>query len=330
MGKSYGGVTPEEHHPIDFAVSGPCNLPSPNWEDCNYRRRAIACFIEAVYLLERDRQEKRTVENERAPTRWKVFHYKLTRTLVDDKDGSIIGAVLEWDTCAALLKFRFRGGAPKAVLALRGTLLKGQTFWRDLKEDLRFAMVESLEKSVRFGVALESLESLVSRFKSCNVCVAGHSLGAAFAFQVGKKLAKKEVFVETHLFNPPSVSLAIIWIGITEKARDALKKFKGKFSSNRPNGEEGSEVCAALKNWAPLLYVNEGDLICSRYTAPAGTSDAQAHIGAKVFVISNDEHKFREAHGLKQWWNDDLQLQPQIYNSKILYNQVKPLCRTAP
>ncbi|RWR97601.1 GDSL esterase/lipase isoform X2 [Cinnamomum micranthum f. kanehirae] len=267
-------------------------------KDPNFRRRAIACFIEAVYLLERDRQEKRTEKNRRAPTWWKAFHYKLTQTLVDDKDGSIIGAILEWDKCAALSDLRLRGGAPKAVLALRGTLLKGQTFKGDLKEDMRFATVQS------------------------------HSLGAAFAFQVGKALAKNGVFVETHLFNPPCVSLPIILRIIAEEARDASKKFEGKFSSNLPNGE-GSKACVALKNWALHLYVNEGDLICSHYTVSAGTSDAQAHIGAKVFVISKDEQKFCEAHRLKQWWYDE-QLQPQIHNSKILYSQLKSLCRTAP
>ncbi|WOL01181.1 hypothetical protein Cni_G09895 [Canna indica] len=47
-------------------------------KDPNYKRMAIACFIQAVYLLELDRQEKRTAENGLAPKWWQTFKYKLT------------------------------------------------------------------------------------------------------------------------------------------------------------------------------------------------------------------------------------------------------------
>ncbi|KAJ8638975.1 hypothetical protein MRB53_015669 [Persea americana] len=353
MEKSPAEEIPEEGHPYDFHVSGPRNLSTPNWRDlinsswknCNYRRTVIACFIQAVYLLELDRQENKTEENSLAPKWWKPFKYKLTQTLVDERDGSIFGAIIEWDRSAALsdLILMRPSGAPRAVLALRGTLLKSPTIRRDLQDDLRFLAWESLKGSVRFSVALDSLKSLVNRFGSCNVCIAGHSLGAGFALQVGKALAKEGVFVETHLFNPPSVSLAMSFRNIGEKAVLAWKRLKSMFPSNEPNGEENSDggggnVSAAMKNWVPHLYVNNSDYICCYYTDPAGTAenttstndDAQGRIAAKLFVMSKGPQKFLEAHGLEQWWSDDLDLQLAINNSKLIHRQLKSLYTLPP
>ncbi|KAF9610435.1 hypothetical protein IFM89_022346 [Coptis chinensis] len=97
-------------------------------------------------------------------------------------------------------------GTPRAVLALRGMLLKSPTIRRDIEDDLRFLAWESLKSSVRFSTTLEALKLIVEKYGSTNVCIAGHSLGAGFALQVGKTLAKQGLFVETHLSNPPSVT----------------------------------------------------------------------------------------------------------------------------
>ncbi|PQQ02892.1 GDSL esterase/lipase [Prunus yedoensis var. nudiflora] len=114
---------------------------------------------------------------------------------MDERDGSIFGAILEWDRSAALADFVLirPSGVPKAVLALRGTLLKGPTMRRDIEDDLRFLAWESLKGSVRFKAAMEALKSVAERYGSSNVCIAGHSLGAGFALQVGKALAKEGI-----------------------------------------------------------------------------------------------------------------------------------------
>ncbi|CAA0808663.1 alpha/beta-Hydrolases superfamily protein [Striga hermonthica] len=146
----------QTQHPYAFHVSGPRNVPSINWRDLisstwkdpNYKRTVIACFIQAVYLLELDRQENRTdTEHALAPKWWTPFKYKLVQTLTDERDGSIFGAILEWDRSAALADFVLLrpSGAPRAVLALRGTLLKGPTIRRDIEDDLRFLTWESLK-----------------------------------------------------------------------------------------------------------------------------------------------------------------------------------------
>ncbi|GMP67825.1 hypothetical protein CsSME_00027687 [Camellia sinensis var. sinensis] len=353
------------HHPYAFHVSGPRNVASPNWRDLinsswkdgNYKRTVIACFIQAVYLLELDRQENRTEENALAPKWWIPFKYKLAQTLIDERDGSIFGAVLEWDRSAAMADFIIirPSGAPRAVLVLRGTLLKSPTIRRDIEDDLRFLAWESLKGSVRFNATLEALKSIADRYGSSNVSVAGHSLGAGFALQVGKALAKQGIFVEAHLFNPPSVSLATSLKNIGEQVGFVWKRFKSMLPSNSETQASGNEVdetnnIVGLNKWVPHLYVNNSDYICCYYTNPAGSeAEAEAgarennngankenvgptngHAAAKLFVLSKGKQKFLEAHGLEQWWSDDLELQMALQSSKLISRQLKSLYSLPP
>ncbi|CAI9089018.1 OLC1v1023503C1 [Oldenlandia corymbosa var. corymbosa] len=344
----------EEGHPYAFHVSGPRNVPSPNWKDFfssswkdgNYKRSVIACFIQAVYLLEIDRQENRTAENALAPKWWTPFKYKLVETLIDERDGSIYGGVLEWDRSAAMADYLLMkpAGAPRAVLALRGTLLKSSTLRRDIEDDLRFLAWESLKGSVRFSGALKALKSIVDKHGSNNVCIAGHSLGAGFALQVGKALAKDGIYVEAHLFNPPSVSLAHSFKTIGEKAGFMWRRMRSMFPMNGENQEQvdneatTSALPAGMKQWVPHLYVNNSDYICCYYTDPDGVEgspadkenarpQSKANFGAqaKLFVLSKGKQKFLEAHGLEQWWSDDLELQMALQNSKLISRQLKSL-----
>ncbi|KAL8088371.1 hypothetical protein AgCh_038227 [Apium graveolens] len=112
--------------------------------------------------------------------------YKLSQTLVDHRDGSIYGAILEWDQSAGVLVDVRPSGAPSALLVLRG-----------------------------------------------------HSLGAGFALQVGKALAKQGIYVETHLFNPPSVSLAMSLKDISKRAGAQVKHIE------KENGQINKQAAAA-------------------------------------------------------------------------------------
>ncbi|KAJ1403264.1 Alpha/Beta hydrolase fold [Sesbania bispinosa] len=241
----------------------------------------------AVYLLELDRQENRTQENALAQNWWIPFKYKLTKTLVDERDGSIFGAILEWDRSAAMIDLVLirPSGAPKAVLALRGTLLKSPTMRRDIEDYLCFLAWESLKGYVMFKVALEVLKSVSDAYGSNNVCIAGHSLGAGFALQVGKALAKEGIYVETHLFNPPSVLLAMSLRNIGEKAELVWKRLKSMLPS----------------------------------------SSEEAHVSSNDRDKNLMHNLNREAHGLEQWWSNDAQLQQAIHNSKLISKQLKSL-----
>ncbi|KAF8649515.1 hypothetical protein HU200_064270 [Digitaria exilis] len=336
----------------EFHTTGPRNLSSPGWRDLirsswrdpNYRRVAMSCFVQAAYLLELDRQESTgSGENALAPSWWKPFKYKLLRPLIDSRDGSIYGALLEWDQLSALsdLIVLKPQAAPKAVLAIRGTLLRPQTVARDLEDDLRFFARDSLRGSVRFTGALEVLKSTIHKHGSSNVCVAGHSLGAAFALQVGKALAKDGTFLECHLFNPPSVSLAMGLRKIQEKAGKALKRYiSSSSSSSNASGGSAEEPQVAsqigeeklikeVKTWVPNLYINSCDYICCFYADRSGvatvTTEKHSGVHSKLYVIAKGPNKFLEAHGLQQWWSDDSELHLAVQDSKLMYRRLKSL-----
>ncbi|WVZ69353.1 hypothetical protein U9M48_018150 [Paspalum notatum var. saurae] len=371
-GQKAAGEAAPASNPFEFHVYGPRHLSSPSWwdllrsswKDPNYRRMVIACFIQGVYLLELDRQDKRDERTGLAPRWWRHFMYRLAHTLVDERDGSIYGAVLEWDRQALLAGYApYRpAGAPAAVVALRGTLLSGATFRRDVVDDLRFLAWDSLKGSVRFAGALAALRSAARRHGARNVCVGGHSLGAGFALQVGKALAKEGVLVECHVFNPPSVSLATSLRGFAETAGEMWGRLRSWLpyvgSAAAPAAQAaaddvagGGEAAASLERagtakWLPHLYINTNDYICCYYTdAAAGTATVTTAPGgggdggtstmgkpglARMVLVSKGPTKFLDAHGLQQWWADDVELQVVLNHSKLIDRQLRSLYALPP
>ncbi|WVZ66525.1 hypothetical protein U9M48_015731 [Paspalum notatum var. saurae] len=198
-------------------------LTNTSWRDDDYRRMVMAYLIEAVYLLELERQERRDAAAV-AQQWWKPFQYRLAHELVDDRDGSVFGAIFERDHHAgAASSWPSPSGAPSAVIAFRGTLLRAPTIRRDVEDELRLLARNSLRGSARMARAMQALRATVDRFGSENVCVCGHSLGAGFARQVGRMLtaaaasprhprqqataAAAAASLEFHLFNAPYLSL---------------------------------------------------------------------------------------------------------------------------
>ncbi|KAI5433182.1 hypothetical protein KIW84_020458 [Lathyrus oleraceus] len=232
---------------------------------------------------------------------------------------------------------------------------------RDIEDDLRFVAWESLRGSVRFKVALEALKSICDAYGSSNVCIAGHSLGAGFALQVGKQLAKQGIYVEAHLFNPPSVSLAMSLKNLGEKAGYAWSRVKSIIPYGREAqvssdvektmvaeskswmsrlygyGLKDPSAVVGMAKWIPHLYVNNSDYICCYYNDPNGTAEKvvdKENVGgqilAKLFVVSKEKQKFLEAHGLEQWWSSDAELQQVIHNSKLISRQLSSLYTYTP
>ncbi|XP_014502927.1 uncharacterized protein LOC106763235 [Vigna radiata var. radiata] len=326
------------------------------WKDADYKRMAMASLVKAVYMLELDRQENRTQENALAPSWWMPLKYKLTHKLIDERDGSIFGAIFEWDRSAALSDFiPIRpNGAPKAVLALRGTLLRSHTGRRDIEDDIRFAAWESLKGSFRFKETLEALRSVSDMHGRRNVCIAGHSLGAGFGLQVGKELAKEGINVEAHLFNPPSVSLAMNIGYIGDGAEYVWNGLKSMFASgnevqvsNDGHKTYGTSVkrfmrqlsgmmdaCFGVGNRVPHLYINSNDYISCLYFYADGTGEtkdnenmvpADGENVAKLFVVSKKNQEFLEAHSLKQWFSSDAELEQDIHNCKLISKRLRSL-----
>ncbi|KAF9604358.1 hypothetical protein IFM89_006365 [Coptis chinensis] len=213
-------------------------------------------------------------------------------------------------------------GTPRAVLALRGTLLKSPTIRRDIEDDLRFLAWESLKSSVRFSTTLEALKLIVEKYGSTNVCIAGHSLGAGFALQVAMNLRS-----------------------IGEKAGFAWKRFKSILPSSagsRSNYEEKPAILACVENgfhiYMSITYVatimNQQGILMSMPKQPM-TLIRKTPIPLMVKLLQSfcdvqGKKKFLEAHGLVQWWSDDVELQLTLHNSKLISNQLKSLYTLPP
>jgi hypothetical protein len=209
----------------------------------------MAYLIEAVYLLELERQERRDAAAV-AQQWWEPFQFRLAHELVDDRDGSVFGAVFERDHQASPTPTP--SGAPSAVVAFRGALLRAPTIRRDVEDRLRLLARDSLRGSARLARAAQALSATVDRFGSENVCVCGHSLGAGFARQVVRMLVASSprqqqqqqqqaaaASLEYHLFNAPYLSLPMGVRGVLRTAdcllkalRSGVAKWRGKALRN--------------------------------------------------------------------------------------------------
>ncbi|KAJ4794405.1 alpha/beta-Hydrolases superfamily protein [Rhynchospora pubera] len=343
IGKAHEEKHVRDHHPWDYHVSGPRDLASPHWRDLifsswrnpSYRRIAVSCFVQAAYLLELDRQAKRTGAQEIASRWWKQFKYKLVRTLVDERDGSIYGAVLEWDHSAAIADYLFvrPWGAPKAAIALRGTIIKGSTIRRDFEDDFRLVTWDCLKGTVRFRGTMEAVKAMISKHGAHNVCIGGHSLGAGIALHVGKELAKQGVYIDCHLFNPPSVSLPQTLRFIQKTASLMWRGNKSRKDSDDENGAE--KLMKDVNGWMPHLYINDADYICMHYADRAGTATmTSSHKGnnapSRLFLAPRGQKSLMEAHGLQQWWSNDIELQRSISDSRLLTRQLRSMYLESP
>ncbi|CAI8586780.1 unnamed protein product [Vicia faba] len=235
---------------------------------------------------------------------------------------------------------------------------------RDFEDDLRSIVLESLKDSARFKVTMDAIKSVYETHGSRNVCIAGHSLGAGFGLQVGKELAKERINVETHLFNPPSVSLAMSLGNIGEKAECVWNRIKPMLplpSSSEPrvSNDVGETYTIQSKRtiplllhlidvgfgkgkWVPHLYVNNNDWISHFYIHTnmarekivdvENTDPRNEQNGVKLFVVSNEDQKFLEAHGMRQWWSSDsnVELKRDTRNSKLVSTRLKSLNTITP
>lgn len=254
----------------DFNISGPLHLNACNWDNVEHRRSVAASLVQGVYILERDRQEKRQGDGALAPPWWEFFQFKLRRELVDVDDSSIFGAVYEYTP----LGYNGNDKVPHHVIAFRGTITKGDAFSRDLELDIHIIKNE-LHFSSRFETAIQAVRNTVATFGGSNVWLTGHSLGSAMAMLAGKTMAKTGVFLEAFLFNPPFFSAPIERIkdkkvkhGIriaTSVVTAGLAFAASVKKTNTRQKNPSIDSFAAISKWVPCLFVNPADHICSEY-----------------------------------------------------------------
>ncbi|CAN0908839.1 GDSL esterase/lipase At4g10955 [Linum grandiflorum] len=335
----------------DFNLSGPLHLTSVDWSDANHRRSVAASLVQSVYILERDRQLKREHPIALAPPWWEFFHFKLLRNLVDDVDFCIFGAVFEYKP-PPHSSHHSLDSSPRYVIAFRGTLTKPGSFARDIELDIH-VIRNGLHETSRFEIAMQAVRNMVAAVGDSNVWLAGHSLGAAMAMLAGKTMAKSNNnFVQAFLFNSPFLSAPIErikdkrvkhGIRIAGSVITAGLAFASKIKNNNNQNHRSVDPFAALSHWIPCLFVNQGDPICSEYVGYfehrkkmdeigigaieklatqnslggllMGRDSEPLHLipSAIVAINSRPSQDLKEAHGIHQWWQPDLQLQSQLY-----------------
>lgn len=256
--------------------------------NANHRRSVAASLVQSVYILERDRQEKREPPNALAPPWWEFFNFRLLRNLVDDADFSIFGAIYEFKPPVSSSNDSL-DRSPRYVIAFRGTLSKPDSLARDLELDLHLIQ-NGLHRTSRFEIAIQAVRNVVAAVGDSNVWLAGHSLGSAMAMLAGKTMAKTGIFVESFLFNPPFFSAPI------ERIKDKRVKHGIRFATSvitagltlamKTNNNERSGAAedpfAAMSAWVPSLFVNPADHICSEYIGYFEHRNKMEEIGAGV------------------------------------------------
>ncbi|XP_057419442.1 GDSL esterase/lipase At4g10955-like [Lotus japonicus] len=337
-----------------FDRSGPLHLTYVLWDNAYHRMSVAASLVQGVYILERDRQDKREGPDALAPPWWTFFHFQLLRPLVDDVDSSIFGAIYEFKPQSSEYNDTLYR-SPRYVIAFRGTLTKSHSVSRDIELDIHFIR-QGLHQTSRSDIAVQAVRNMVATVGDSNVWLAGHSLGSAMAMLTGKSMAKNGMFIESFLFNPPFVSAPI------ERIKDERLKHGIRFAGSvitagltiAMKAKQQQDIppldpFAALAAWVPCLFVNPSDHICSEYVgyfehrkrmedmgagvierlatqnslggllmSAFGKESEALHLipSASLTVNIAPAEDFKEAHGIHQWWQPDLRLEHKLFNYK--------------
>ncbi|XP_021843015.1 GDSL esterase/lipase At4g10955 [Spinacia oleracea] len=331
----------EEVKPVEkenFDICGPHHLTSIDWRLAEHRRSVAASMVQGVFVLERDRQEKRTNHDALAPIWWNFFHFQCSHILVDQLDSSIFGIIFQYKPHT-----KPNGTPPMYVIAFRGTIVRPETRKRDLHLDIKLA-INRLTRDSRYQAAFQAIEGIIAQVGPNNVWLTGHSLGAAIALQAGKDLARMGYCIETYLFNPPYISAPIEKLNdpaLRNGARIARSVLNAGLSlaingTKSNNVREQNDPFTILCSWTPYLFLNPKDPICCEYigyfehrekmegwgvgrieriatknsivsliSGALGREVEALHLIPSAFVTKNvvvKEQDLMAAHGLLQWW----------------------------
>ncbi|KAJ7525330.1 hypothetical protein O6H91_17G046000 [Diphasiastrum complanatum] len=186
---------------------------------------------------------------------------------MNEKRSHVNGAVYKWKG----VPFFKPKNAPLIVVAFRGTSLDSQATSSDMAVNIRI-ISNKLHETSRFEAALVVVKRMIAAYRLNNICIVGHSLGAALGLLIGRRMAEEGCYLETHLFNPPFASLPLemalgsnafsrqlrlLHILVTSALAFLLKDLE--------SGRQVSESLKPLDDWFPDLYVNANDVICSPY-----------------------------------------------------------------
>ncbi|KAL6503920.1 hypothetical protein OROGR_025843 [Orobanche gracilis] len=325
-----------------FSHTGPPFLTAIDWNNSNHKRSIAASLVQGVYTLERDRRQNRHGPHALAPPWWQFFNFKLVHLLIDNHDVSYFGAIFEFNIEYPHPTYLGRR-PPQYVVAFRGTINKPGNREQDFKLNLH-CIVNNLHNSTRFCTGIESVREIVHRVGPGNVWLAGHSLGSSIALVMGREMVKTGIHIETYLFNPPFTSPPIGRIK-NEKLKLGLRLANSVLTAGLAAAVKSQEndTFIALSSWTPYMFINPRDPICSEYVGYFEHREDMESIGAgkigrlatkhsigSIFGGKDSEavhlvpcaylsvnlspcQNFKEAHGIHQWWRQDMELRYKLY-----------------
>ncbi|XP_074283810.1 GDSL esterase/lipase At4g10955-like [Silene latifolia] len=330
-----------------------CNLGLLRRTEPNARSSIAASLIQGVYFLEQDRQQKRVDHHERlAPIWWKFFDFQLIEMLTDNADSSIFGAIFKYQPHTF-----DESRPPKYVIAFRGIIMEPDTRSQDLLIGMKL-ILNALALDPRYKTSLEYVQNITAQVGPENVWLAGHSLGAAIALQIGKTMAGQGLLIDAYLFNPPDLSVLSDMLTNPMILTPLFMPFGGLVSNSvasglsvllkgTTNNTQQNDPFVKLCEWKPYLFVNQNDPICSGYigyfehreatkkwgligvlsiaakvtfgsfgSAVYGRDGDAPHLIPTAQLIKNVHPmtvEFKLAHGIRQWWASDLNLESVTY-----------------
>ncbi|KAK1302043.1 GDSL esterase/lipase [Acorus calamus] len=305
-------------------------------DDSNDRRSGIACLVQGVYAMEKDRvNNQQSQSNALAPSWWASFGFDLHRELIDITDSSIFGAIYKHSTPLS--------GAPKYIIAFRGSAPTIH-YWKHIMSCFNQSP-HPHHHDIACKALRETLDSASNM--SADVWLAGHSLGAAVAISAAKRMVKERgAILETYLFNPPYPSLPF------EKIESDTLKRMIRCSMDLATVVLGGVGVAsgasekefkALSEWVPWVFVNTKDLISMEYKgyfehrkkmeAMGGAARRIVRVSTRNsfmdlyprmvrsgletthllpsarLVIATCGEDNMNLHGIRQWWLENLELE---------------------
>ncbi|WVZ76994.1 hypothetical protein U9M48_024899 [Paspalum notatum var. saurae] len=368
-----GGSVREED---DFTICGPKHmmlrtgpvimLMEIDWGNEEHRRSMIACLLKSIYVLQND--QRRSVNDKLAPAWWQNFNFRLHRVLEFPCEclcckcrQNILGANIRSFIYGAIFKYDAPPGrrhplAPCYIIAFRGTMQNDPTVFSDMLLNLEVLTNGQLGKCRRFQLARNEVAKLLDSIDHGDgravamagtgmnpdpiVWLAGHSLGASLALDVGQHLMTSAGRnLPAFLFNPPHVSAAPVVqvLGMKEKDKKDMYTSSYKFKyvlgmtfwwSHMKRMEERFEQ---LSPWVPNIYVHQRDVICKGFIdyfearrrlsksspevamvgtmlsfrdmidAAFGKKSERAYLLPSARLWVNASTR-GSAHALKQWW----------------------------
>ncbi|XP_048527919.1 GDSL esterase/lipase At4g10955-like [Triticum urartu] len=241
-----------------------------DWGNEEHRRCIVACMVKGAYVLESDRAMGRSEAAALAPAWWESFHFSINQKLTEGR--SIYGAIYEH------VPGPRHPAAPRYVVAFRGTMLRHpewKVVIKDLYHDFEI-LINKPKNGTRSKLACRAVDELMdcqAGLGSADVWLAGHSLGASLALDVGRDMMeRRELNLPTFLFNPPQVSLTAAMNLLN--AQDVAKRhlhftsyfFKaGAATVSGCHRERMEKLFDRLSPWVPNLYLHEKDWICQGF-----------------------------------------------------------------